>query len=243
MSSAGTMASPAGTTAPAYVRIEDGTSTQLAKVNAQGALLGTVVDATSGVAAKVSADGALLSSLHDPVSGFTAAVSSVGAVSVSASGDTATNADGIATRSTANVAQSLAIALGFNGTTFDRRRMMSAVGDGLGTMHAAQPSSAYQFSAGTNVSVGVTLAAVAGQQHRLTVASANYTGTVTAAANATMQDNGGNIYAWLGSTVPYGMPLPAGGMKQAAVNTTMSLVLGAGGAGAVGNVIMAKLTA
>lgn len=219
---AGTMAAASGATTPNYVRLEDGVTTQLATITALGGL-------------KVS--------LADPASGNQAAISAVGAVSVAASGDTATDADALAVRSIANVAQSIGLGYGFNGTTYDRGRTVSAVGDGLGVRLAMQPSSTYGANTGTNVQATVTFAGVAGQQHRITQAKTSYTGTVGSATNGQLLDNGATVFQWLGSVAPFSANLPPGGIKQIAVNTAVSSVLGAGGLAAVSNVFMAKVTA
>lgn len=138
----------------------------------------------------------------------------------------------------------LAVAIyAFNASTMDRVQSMSGVGDGLGVILASQPSSTYGTATATGATATVTFAAVAGQKHRLTSATTSYTGALTAAANASITDAAATIFLWLGAVVPYGPPMPSGGIKQAAVNTAMTVSILSGGVGAVGNVLASKITA
>lgn len=180
--------------------------------------------------------------LQGATSGNQAEVTAANALDAATSGDTATNADAIATTASATKSQVLALGLGFNGSTFDRARNAGAVGDGLGVQLITQPSSTQANSNATNAATGVTFAAVAGQSHRLTSASASYSATPTGAGSANVQNpSGTNIFGWLGGVTPAGPALPPGGMLFP-VNTSVVVTLAAGGIGIIGWVLASKLT-
>jgi len=132
----------------------------------------------------------------------------------------------------------------FNGTSGDRARSLSASGDGLGVELACQPSSIATAAApAANTAATITYAAVTGQQHRLTLLAASYSGGAPAGGNITVQDGATTVLSLdVASTGPLIVPLPPGGIKGS-INTAMTITLSAGGAGVSGKVSAAKLTA
>ena len=152
------------------------------------------------------------------------------------------NADAVAAN-TFGALLSLARQTLFNGSTWDRWRSMSAVGDGLGVALAATPAATYIVASATNAVANATFAAVAGQKHRLMSVTGNYVNAPISAGNVTVADNGTTLLAWAGTVTPLSVPCPSGGILASAVNQTMGVAIGAGGAGVIGNVIATKLTA
>lgn len=151
------------------------------------------------------------------------------------------NADAVAA-STLGELLALARNTLFNGTSWDRSRAVGAAADGLGVQAASQPSSTQAASNNTNAATGVTFAAVAGQSHHLTSATAAYSAAPTGASSANVQaPSGTNVFGWLGTSSPTGPPCPPGGMTFP-VNTSVVVTLGAGGLGIIGWVIASKLT-
>lgn len=124
-------------------------------------------------------------------------------------------------------------------------RSISGAGDGLGTTAAMQPSSAGtapQVSA-ANASAAWNAAGVAGQAHRLTMLTVSYSGAPAGGRVLVWGSVGGN-YIDLDITASgvSSIPLPPGGLKAAA-GETLNITLYAGGAGVVGKLNAAKVTA
>jgi hypothetical protein len=181
--------------------------------------------------------------LQDGSSTNLAAVSAGGALSVALSGGTdKDNADAIATIAT-GLTRVPSEGFVFNGTTWDRARSISAVGDGLGVTAMNQPGNTYGSANATNALATVTFAAVAGQSHRITSATAAYQTTPVAAAAMTLNDNAVTKFAALASATPAGPALPAGGAIASAPNQAVTWSIAAGGAGVVGWAFATKLTA
>lgn len=251
------MAAPSASGAPSYVRIEDGTSARLAAVNAQNAQDVSLLDATSGNRATITAAGALNVAASGDTATNADGIPTRSTANVAQSlaimlGFTGAAFDRI--KSTNDNADGLGVVTGgamianargyvYNGTTYDRHYSVSSVGDGLGVALAMSPSAQYGTASSTNAAANVVFAAVAGQKHRLMSAMSNYTGTVASAAAINIADNGSNIMATTGSTTVWAPPLPAGGMKQAAVNTQLVVSIAGGGVSATGWVLASKVTA
>ncbi|MBV8302282.1 MAG: hypothetical protein JOY68_10215 [Candidatus Dormibacteraeota bacterium] len=124
----------------------------------------------------------------------------------------------------------------------DRQRSLSNVGDGLGVALASPPSSRPLFQQATNAAATVTIPAVSGQHHRLTMIIASYSATPTG-GQLEVKDGGTTILvADLVAAGAEQLALPPGGIIGS-VNTAMTVNLSAGGGGVVGSLSVATLTA
>jgi hypothetical protein len=111
-----------------------------------------------------------------------------------------------------------------------------------GGFNAALPvvgkdGAAYQSVVGAaNTAVVITLPALVSKRHHLTHLSFGYQGANTQ-QTLTVADNVTTVLNWLSGPANSGMttvPLPIGGIQSAALATTMTITLPAGGAGVVG---------
>lgn len=130
---------------------------------------------------------------------------------------------------------------------YDMARSIGTAGDGVGTAAAMQPSSlpTEQTSAANTVNT-ITYGGVASQKHRLTMCVVSWSGAAATTGTLTVTDNATVVFSVdipLALNTPYAVPLPPGGIVQAAVNTSLAISVAAGGAGAISKLNTAKLTA
>jgi hypothetical protein len=148
---------------------------------------------------------------------------------------------------TANVALYVAAALEvFNGATMDRLRSISGVGDGFGVALASQPSSTPLAASATNAVATVTMAAVAGQQHRVTFLDLAYAGGIPAAVTLATLSDGTTTWTFpqaAANAAQNETALPPGGVKFAVNTNTVVTLPASGTAGTIGYINVAKLTA
>ena len=101
-------------------------------------------------------------------------------------------------------------------------------------------------TAAANTAVVRTYAAVAGQRHRLVALSCSFSAAAATTGLLTVEDGAGttvfSVDVPLAVNTPFVAQLPDGGI-QGSVNTALIITLAAGGAGAVGKVNTAKVTA
>jgi hypothetical protein len=134
----------------------------------------------------------------------------------------------------------------FNGATWDRQRTMSPVGDGLGVILASQPSSTPLAATANNAVATLTIAAVAGQQHRVTFLDLAYAGGIPAAVTLATLSDGTTTYTFPQAAANASQnetSFPAGGVKFAVNTNTVVTLPASGTAGTIGYINVAKLTA
>lgn len=133
-----------------------------------------------------------------------------------------------------------------SGGNWARARAISASGDVVGTGSAMQPSSVpTSQTSGANAANTVTYGAVVGQKHRLTLLGVSWSGAAATTGTLTVTDNATvvlNVDVPLTLNQPFFVPLPPGGIVQAATNTALTITVAAGGAGAISKLNTAKLT-
>jgi len=123
----------------------------------------------------------------------------------------------------------------------DRQRSLGSVGDGLGVALASPPPSTPLFQQGTNAPATVTLAAVPGQRHRLTLLTASYS-LAPSGGSVTVQDGSATIlHIDITASGALQVALPPGGIAGS-VGKAMTITLSAGGGAVVGSLSVAKLT-
>ncbi len=131
----------------------------------------------------------------------------------------------------------------FNGITWDRHYSISSAGAGLGVAQTMQPSSIPYSATVTNGAGLITVAAVAGQQHRITHLSFSASGTLSGVVTVTVDD--GATVIWQADITAdgfYEASLPAGGLIGT-TNTAMTINSTTGGATGTVKLNAAILTA
>ena len=115
--------------------------------------------------------------------------------------------------------------------------------DTPGTPSAGQmPSAAVSAVSAANTAVTVTLAAVAGQRHRLTMCTWSYSAAPTG-GRLTVVDGATTVVDVDVTTVlTEALPLPPGGITGTS-GAAMAITLAAAGAGIIGKIAVASLTA
>lgn len=104
------------------------------------------------------------------------------------------------------------------------------------------PSAPVSAVSGANAAVSITYGAVAGQRHRLTFLAYSYSAAPTA-GRLTITDGASTVLDLdVSSTWEVVSALPPGGLSGTA-GQAMVVTLGAGGAGIIGKVNSAKITA
>lgn len=113
------------------------------------------------------------------------------------------------------------------------------------TQTAQWPATPAHTTAAANTAVVRAYAAVAGQRHRLHLLGVSWSGAAATVGLLTVTDGATTILAVdvpLAMNTPHWIPLPEGGI-WGSVNTAMTITLSAGGAGAIGKLNTAKITA
>lgn len=108
----------------------------------------------------------------------------------------------------------------------------------MSTARISAPLTGRHTTAAANVAVVQTIAAVAGQQHRLSALSVSFTGATGTAELKVENGVGTTVFSVdlvLTAGATYDVTFPEGGLAGS-INTAMIVTLAAGGAGAIGKV-------